>query len=60
MQAADVQAAIVAFESGYASASQFNRGYTRLFGQRPVPDMRALRSPLNWPRLESIPSGQVS
>jgi AraC-like DNA-binding protein len=33
MLADDVDAATVAFEVGYESASQFNREYSRLFGQ---------------------------
>ena len=53
MLADDVDAATVAFEVGYESASQFNREYSRLFGQPPVRDIRTLRSP-NAPRLESV------
>ncbi len=45
MLADDVDAATVAFEVGYESASQFNREYSRLFGQPPVRDVRTLRSP---------------
>lgn len=41
----DVDAASVAFEVGYESASQFNREYSRFFGQPPVRDIRTLRSP---------------
>ena len=44
MLADDVDAATVAFEVGYESASQFNREYSRLFGQPPVRDVRHLRS----------------
>jgi AraC-like DNA-binding protein len=51
MLADDVDAATVAFEVGYESASQFNREYSRLFGQPPVRDVRTLRSP-GAPRLE--------
>ena len=40
----DVDAATVAFEVGYESASQFNREYSRLFGQPPMRDIRTLRS----------------
>jgi AraC-like DNA-binding protein len=36
-------AASAAFGVGYESASQFNREYSRLFGQPPMRDMRALR-----------------
>jgi AraC-like DNA-binding protein len=45
MLADDVDAATVAFEVGYESASQFNREYSRLFGQPPIRDARKLRSP---------------
>jgi AraC-like DNA-binding protein len=44
MLADDVDAATVAFDVGYESASQFNREYSRLFGQPPIRDMRRLRS----------------
>jgi AraC-like DNA-binding protein len=40
-----VDAATAAFEVGYESASQFNREYSRLFGQPPMRDIRTLRSP---------------
>jgi AraC-like DNA-binding protein len=53
MLADDVDAATVAFEVGYESASQFNREYSRLFGQPPIRDVRTLRSP-GTPRLESV------
>ena len=39
-----VDAASAAFEVGYESASQFNREYSRLFGQPPMRDIRTLRS----------------
>jgi AraC-like DNA-binding protein len=45
MLADDVDAATAAFEVGYESASQFNREYSRLFGQPPIRDVRTLRSP---------------
>ncbi len=48
-----LDAASAAFEVGYESASQFNREYSRFFGQPPMRDIRALRSP-NAPPLESI------
>lgn len=38
-----LDAAHAAFEVGYESASQFNREYSRLFGQSPMRDVRALR-----------------
>jgi AraC-like DNA-binding protein len=53
MLADDVDAATVAFEVGYESASQFNREYSRLFGQPPIRDIRTLRSP-SAPRLELV------
>jgi AraC-like DNA-binding protein len=49
----DVDAATVAFEVGYESASQFNREYSRLFGQPPIRDVRTLRSP-GAPRFELV------
>jgi transcriptional regulator GlxA family with amidase domain len=48
-----VDASTVAFEVGYESASQFNREYSRLFGQPPLRDVRALRSP-NAPTRELV------
>ena len=53
MLAGDVDAATAAFAVGYESASQFNREYSRLFGQPPVRDIRNLRSQ-GTPKLESI------
>lgn len=53
MLADDVDAATVAFEVGYESASQFNREYSRLFGQPPIRDVRTLRSP-GAPALELV------
>jgi AraC-like DNA-binding protein len=47
-----VDAASAAFEVGYESASQFNREYSRFFGQPPMRDVRTLRSS-GAPRLES-------
>lgn len=38
-----LDAARAAFEVGYESASQFNREYSRFFGQSPMRDVRALR-----------------
>lgn len=38
-----LDAASAAFEVGYESASQFNREYSRAFGQSPMRDVRALR-----------------
>jgi AraC-like DNA-binding protein len=38
-----LDAASAAFEVGYESASQFNREYSRLFGQPPMRDIRNIR-----------------
>jgi AraC-like DNA-binding protein len=51
-----VDATSAAFEVGYESASQFNREYSRLFGQPPLRDVRTLRSP-GAPGME-LPSDQ--
>ena len=40
-----LDAASAAFEVGYESATQFNREYSRFFGQPPMRDIRALRMP---------------
>ncbi len=48
-----LDAASAAFEVGYESASQFNREYSRLFGQPPMRDIRTLRLPGALP-LESV------
>ena len=40
-----LDAASAAFEVGYESATQFNREYSRFFGQPPMRDIRALLSP---------------
>ena len=48
-----LDAASAAFEVGYESASQFNREYSRFFGQPPMRDIRALRAP-NAPAMESM------
>jgi len=53
MLADDVDAATVAFEVGYESASQFNREYSRLFGHPPIRDVPTLRSP-SAPSLEFV------
>jgi len=50
-----LDAASAAFEVGYESASQFNREYSRFFGQPPMRDVRTLRSP-SAPPLESASS----
>jgi AraC-like DNA-binding protein len=39
-----LDAASAAFEVGYESASQFNREYSRFFGQPPMRDVRTFRS----------------
>jgi AraC-like DNA-binding protein len=38
-----MDASSAAFEVGYESATQFNREYSRFFGQPPIRDVRALR-----------------
>lgn len=48
-------AASAAFEVGYESATQFNREYSRFFGQPPMRDVRALLSP-GAPKLELVGS----
>jgi len=40
-----LDAASAAFEVGYESPSQFNREYSRFFGQPPMRDIRTLRAP---------------
>jgi transcriptional regulator GlxA family with amidase domain len=49
-----LDAASAAFEVGYESASQFNREYSRFFGQPPIRDIRTLRSPGARPWSRSI------
>jgi AraC-like DNA-binding protein len=51
-----LDAASAAFEVGYESASQFNREYSRFFGQPPMRDIKALRSP-SAPPMESLSVG---
>lgn len=50
-----LDAASAAFEVGYESATQFNREYSRFFGQPPMRDIRAQLSP-GAPKLESVDS----
>jgi AraC-like DNA-binding protein len=38
-----IDATNVAYEVGYESVSQFSREYSRLFGQPPMRDVKALR-----------------
>ena len=52
-----LDAASAAFEVGYESASQFNREYSRFFGQPPMRDIRTLRSP-SAPPMESVGNRQ--
>ena len=52
-----IDAASAAFEVGYESASQFNREYSRFFGQPPMRDIRTLRSPGALP-LETVTNRQ--
>jgi len=53
-----LDAASAAFEVGYESPTQFNREYSRFFGQPPMRDIRAVR-PSGVPATESI-SNQTS
>jgi len=50
-----LDAASAAFEVGYESATQFNREYSRFFGQPPMRDIRALISP-DAPKPELVAS----
>jgi len=52
-----LDAASAAFEVGYESASQFNREYSRPFGQPPMREIRILRSPGALP-LDSVSDRQ--
>jgi AraC-like DNA-binding protein len=52
-------AASAAFEVGYESTTQFNREYSRFFGQPPMRDIRTLRAPGTLP-LESAVSNRQS
>jgi AraC-like DNA-binding protein len=54
-----LDAASAAFEVGYESASQFNREYSRFFGQPPMRDIRTLRSP-GAPPFESVSNLQAA
>jgi len=53
----DLDAATAAFEVGYESASQFNREYSRFFGQPPLRDIKGLRS-AGAPQLKSVGAPQ--
>jgi AraC-like DNA-binding protein len=55
MLVSGLDAATAAFEVGYESPSQFNREYSRYFGQPPMRDIRTLRSP-GAPAMESVVS----
>ena len=48
-----LDASSAAFEVGYESTTQFNREYSRFFGQPPMRDVRALLSP-GAPKLEPV------
>ncbi|MFI5095898.1 MAG: AraC family transcriptional regulator N-terminal domain-containing protein [Candidatus Acidiferrales bacterium] len=50
-----LDAASAAFEVGYESATQFNREYSRFFGQPPMRNIRTLLSP-GAPKLELVGS----
>jgi AraC-like DNA-binding protein len=47
MLADGMDAASAAFEVGYESASQFNREYSRFFGQPPMRDVKSLRQEIS-------------
>ena len=49
-----LDAASAAFEVGYESASQFNREYSRFFGQPPMRDVKALRQGSAATALDSL------
>jgi AraC-like DNA-binding protein len=51
-----LDAASAAFEVGYESASQFNREYSRFFGQPPMRDIKARRIAFTMPADESASS----
>ncbi len=44
-----LDASSAAFEVGYESASQFNREYSRFFGQPPMRDIRTLKTSVSQP-----------
>lgn len=54
-----LDAASAAFAVGYESASQFNREYSRLFGQPPMRDVRQLRS-ADAPQMETAGQSQAA
>ena len=49
----------VAFQTGYASASQFSREYARLFGAPPRRDVTRFRAPLRLGTGERAPAGTL-
>lgn len=52
-----LDAASAAFEVGYESPSQFNREYSRMFGQPPMRDIQTLRLP-GAPPIEAVGNRQ--
>jgi AraC-like DNA-binding protein len=54
-----LDAASAAFEVGYESASQFNREYSRFFGQTPMRDVRTLRAS-SVPALEPVSLARIN
>ena len=53
-----MDAASAAFEVGYESPSQFNREYSRMFGQPPMRDIQALRLP-GAPPIDAVSNQQT-
>jgi AraC-like DNA-binding protein len=54
-----IDATTAAFEVGYESVSQFNREYSRFFGQPPLRDIRSLLSP-GAPPIEGVDDQSLS
>jgi transcriptional regulator GlxA family with amidase domain len=54
-----LDAASAAFEVGYESPSQFNREYSRMFGQPPMRDIQTLRLP-GAPPIDAVSNRQIA